>query len=83
MVSTDALGCSIHGPGVGDTSVLKYLSILAWLQALLWVAFLILPFSGKLNPGTGKILYKKSHELWQVRLPDCHLPPSRAFLDLL
>jgi len=35
-----------------------------WLQVLLWVAFLILPFTGKLNPGTGKISYKRMRDMW-------------------
>ena len=106
VITTELNGCEIGGPGVGHSSVLKYLSIIIWLQArcaphdarpspsasstspsassssascsaspralsapsvrqvLLWFAFLILPFTGKFNPATGKISYKRMRQMW-------------------
>ena len=64
VTSQDPRGCSIDGPGVGHSSVLRLISAVAWLQVLLWMAFLMLPFSGKLNPDTGKIEKKKAKALW-------------------
>ena len=31
---------------------------------LLWIAFLLLPFTGKLNPRSGKINYTRSRRKW-------------------
>jgi len=65
VTSGDPMGCEVMGPGVGHHSVFNYILILAWLQALLWVAFLILPYSGQLNPSTGRISYQRSTALYK------------------
>jgi hypothetical protein len=44
---------------VGGASVRKMVAIMLWMQALLWIAFLLLPFTGKLNPRSGKINYTR------------------------
>ena len=49
-IAIDPLGCQARGPGVGGASVRKMVAIMLWMQALLWIAFLLLPFTGKLNP---------------------------------
>ena len=63
-IAIDPLGCQARGPGVGGASVRKMVAIMLWIQALLWIAFLLLPFTGKLNPRSGKINYTRSRRKW-------------------
>ena len=49
---------------MGGASVRKMVAIMLWMQALLWIAFLLLPFTGKLNPRSGKINYTRSRRKW-------------------
>jgi hypothetical protein len=49
---------------VGGASVRKMVAIMLWMQALLWIAFLLLPFTGKLNPRSGKVNYTRSRRKW-------------------
>ena len=63
VTSLEPGGCESSGPGVGHHSAFSYLSVLIWLQVLLWAAFLVLPYAGQLNPTTGKINYSRSKGL--------------------
>ena len=65
--------CELNGPGVSSPdahrglmpSVIGKVLLLLWLQALLFLAFLLLPYAGKYNPKSGKISYERSRRLWK------------------
>ena len=66
--STAPDACWTGGPGVGHTSAMKYISIIFWLQVLLWFAFLALPFAGVRSEKTGKVKYTRGRALWAEAL---------------
>ena len=39
--------------------------LLLFLQSLLYAVFLLLPYSGKLNPHSGKVSYERARQLWE------------------
>ena len=57
-------GCALDGPGVGR-STLRDILILIWLQVLLWIAFLLLPFSGVYDARNARVDFTRSRQLWE------------------
>ena len=56
-------GCAANGPGVGRSTVRDIL-ILLWLQVLLWIAFLLLPYSGQFDASRAKVDFSRARKLW-------------------
>ena len=60
--------CSGCRPSYGSPSCCSRSQASSLSQApfhrLLWIAFLLLPFTGKLNPRSGKINYTRSRRKW-------------------
>jgi len=63
-LSDDGAGCTIHGPGQ-TTTVPKAIILTCYLQALLWFACLLLPFTGKFQKQTGGVSYERQRALWK------------------
>ena len=59
----DGDGCRMQGPGV-DKPALNDLMMIVWLQALLWLGFLLLPYSGEFDKSTGVVSFRRAHLLW-------------------
>ena len=63
VMATEAQACAESGPGV-DT-VLGSIALILYLQTLVHFAFRLLPYSGKFDPRTGKVSYRRSLGLLQ------------------
>ena len=55
--------CLSAAPGVGHALLSEGLWLL-WLQALVWLAFLLLPFAGAFEPHHGRVSHVAADQLW-------------------
>ena len=62
-MSVDGSGCVTSGPGMSTHIIASFL-LLLYLQALLWLAVLLLPYTGRFLRKTGVVNYTRQHKLW-------------------
>ena len=72
-MATEVDACATSGPGVNPDDgivlippVLSSIFLICYLQLLLYVAFLLLPFSGKFDFRLGRVSTKRADERWRV-----------------
>jgi len=63
VLDSDAMACRDHGPGVGS-SVVFTANLLLYMQLLLYIAFIILPYAKQYEPSTGWLNGTRAEELW-------------------
>ena len=57
--------CEIYGPGTKSGGyVFESILLQLWMQLLLYVVFLLLPFSGKFNHTSQRMTYERGRMLW-------------------
>ena len=59
--------CALKGPGVSQNpKVVMIFLLMVWQQVLLWIAFLLVPYSRKYDPATGKLSSERADALWEL-----------------